>query len=84
MLALLPVCVKENQEERLACMRALLLAADFGVLPAANSPSLDFMLWLTACRPNVRDETRFCNSYFKSYFKILVISLFYLYVYLFT
>ncbi len=80
MLALLPVCVKENQEERLACMRALLLAADFGVLPAANSPSLDFMLWLTACRPNVRDETRFCNFYFK----ILVISLFYLYVYLFT
>ncbi len=39
-------------------MRALLLAADFGVLPAANSPSVDFMLWLTACRPDVIGETK--------------------------
>ena len=58
MLALLPVCLKENQEERLACMRLLLLAADLGVLPAVNSPSVDFMLGLTAYRPDLRGEQK--------------------------
>ncbi len=74
MLALLLVCLKENQEERLACMRALLLAADLGVVPPANSPSVDFILWLTACRPNERGGNRF--------FYLFFILLSYLYVYI--
>jgi len=59
-------------------MRLLLLAADFGVLPPANSPSVDFMLWLTACRPNVRGET--CLFI---YFNSLIIYYYFIYMFIY-
>ena len=61
MLALLPMCLKENQEECLTCVRLVLLAADFGVLPAVNSPSVDLMLELTACVRGDQKWFKFCH-----------------------
>lgn len=58
-----PMCLKENQEERLACARLPSCMADVGEPPAVRSPSVDWTLGLVPCKQQEGSRGRGSNKW---------------------